>query len=215
MTDVAGAAARVGIVVVSLALWHWTQRLIAARAMHGDGVGDRVHEWTAGAHAWLAAHPRATDRMLIASSLVVDALGLGLIGLAVAGPTFRPFVGVLLLFVLRQVCQAACAMPIPRGMIWRDPGFPSLLVTYGTGNDLFFSGHTALCVLGTMEIARIAPPAAAVACAVVAVLQVVFVLLLRAHWTADVIAAVFAALCCGEIAARVAPAVDGWIASIG
>jgi hypothetical protein len=165
-------------------------------------------------NAWLHAHPEATDRMVTVSSILVDLLGLALIALAVLGPTFRPFLGVLTLFALRQVCQALCAMPIPRGMIWRDPGFPSLLVTYGTSNDLFFSGHTALCVFGAMELARSAPIWVAVAAGVVAAVQAVFVLLLRAHWTADVIAAVFAALCCDALAVRLAPAVDSWLRAV-
>ena len=29
-----------------------------------------------------------------------------------------------------------------------DRFFPSLLVTYGVSNDMFFSGHTAMAVLG-------------------------------------------------------------------
>jgi hypothetical protein len=44
-------------------------------------------------------------------------------------------------------------------MIWRYPGVPSLLVTYGTSNDLFFSGHTALAVYGSIELAWWGGPA--------------------------------------------------------
>src|SRR5262249_38805048 len=51
-------------------------------------------------------------------------------------------------YALRQLCQGLCAFAPPEGMIWRSPGFPSLLVTYGTATDLFFSGHTAIAVYG-------------------------------------------------------------------
>ena len=44
-------------------------------------------------------------------------------------------------------------------MIWRNPGFPSLLVTYGTASDLFFSGHTAIAVYGALELAHWGGPA--------------------------------------------------------
>ena len=47
-------------------------------------------------------------------------------------------------------------------MIWRSPGVPSLLVTYGVSNDLFFSGHTALAVYGAIELGRWGGPAWAV-----------------------------------------------------
>jgi len=46
------------------------------------------------------------------------------------------------------MAQATTALPAPPGMLWRDPGFPSLLVTYSVGNDFFFSGHTAFAVFG-------------------------------------------------------------------
>jgi hypothetical protein len=80
--------------------------------------------------------------------------GLSLIAAAIFGRTFAPFLGVLILFALRQVCQSLCTLPPPPGIIWRNPGFPTLLVTYDVGNDFFFSGHTALAVLGAIEAAK-------------------------------------------------------------
>src|SRR5256885_6636083 len=37
--------------------------------------------------------------------------------------------GLFLLMTLRQLLEAICALPPPSNMIWRYPGFPSLLVT--------------------------------------------------------------------------------------
>jgi hypothetical protein len=89
----------------------------------------------------------------------------------------------LLVFALRQIAQLTCALPMPSGMIWRHPGVPSLLVTYNVANDYFFSGHTAIAVLGAIEVAKIAPAWVALAAAVVACLEALTVLVLRAHWT--------------------------------
>lgn len=207
---------RVAVVVVALVVWFWTQKLIARRpcAANATGIGDRIHDATARWNAHLASHPRLTNGLLITSSASIDALGLWMIGASVLGTTFRPFLGVLFLFALRQACQGLCVMPIPKGMIWRHPGVPSLLVTYGTSNDLFFSGHTALCVLGAIEVQRAGPPWIAAIAWGVAALQAVFVLVLRAHYTVDVVAAVFAAWCCGSLAEHVAPAVDGWLRAL-
>ena len=115
------------------------------------------------------------------------------------------------MFALRQICQGLCTLPVPRGMIWRHPGFPSLLVTYGTSNDLFFSGHTAVAVLGALELGRAGPPWLAAAVAAVAVLEAATVVVLRAHYTMDVFAGALAAVCCGEFASWIAPAVDAWL----
>jgi hypothetical protein len=203
---------RGGIVAVSLVLWFGTQALLARRAFPASGaIRDRLHDWTAPLHARLVARPRAADGVLLVSSLVVDLLGLLLLGAGLLGPSFRPFLALALLFALRQVCQALCALPAPPGMIWRDPGFPTLLVTYRTSNDFFFSGHTAIAVLGALEVAGLGPPWLAVAVALVAVAEAAVVIVLRAHWTLDVVAAALAALACDALAAAAAPAVDAWL----
>jgi len=145
----------------------------------------------------LHRHPRAADRLLVASSLGVDVVTLFVLGYAVLGPDFSPFWGLLCLFVLRQASQAAVRLPAPPGIIWRDPGFPSLFVTYAVGNDFFFSGHTALAVYGAIQLAALGMPALTFLAVLVAGLQIVLVIVLRAHWTLDVLAGLFAALLVG------------------
>ena len=99
-------------------------------------------------------------------------------------------------------------------MIWRDPGFPSLLVTYGVSNDLFFSGHTALAVLGAIEICHLAPWSLGPVVVLIALGEVMIVLVLRAHYTLDVIAGAFAAWFAADVSGRIAPFVDGWLESV-
>jgi hypothetical protein len=208
-------AVRAGFVAVALVLWFWTQRLIASKAPAGNRVGDRLHDWSAPLHAWLTANPRATNRTLIVTSALIDVFGLYLLASAIFGPTLRPFVAILILFGLRQSCQAICTLPTPPGALWRYPGFPSLLVTYGTTNDFFFSGHTAISVLGALQLAHVAPIWLAVVGAVVATIEAATVIILRAHYTMDVFAALFAAWGADAIAQRIAPHVDTWLAHLG
>jgi len=161
--------------------------------------------------------PRAPIRgrpLLVASSAIIDALGLFLLGSAVFGATVRPFLGLLLLFVLRQICQGLTALPAPEGMIWRDPGVPSLLVTYGTATDLFFSGHTAIAVYGGVELARQGGPALAALGLAVAAFEAVTVLVVRAHYTMDVFTAIVVALWAAAVAGAIAPAADRLLAAI-
>ncbi|MCE5229141.1 hypothetical protein LLG95_06045 [bacterium] len=205
---------RIGFIGAGLVLWFWTQKLIGAKSAPCDGVGDRVHEWTAPLHKWLFDRPRTANLLLIASSGGIDLFGIYLIAASVFGPTLRPFIGLLLLFVLRQACQGICTLPEPRGMIWRDPGVPSLLVTYGVGNDFFFSGHTSIAVLGAIEIAYLGLPWLAAVAAVVALLEISTVLILRAHYTMDIFAAICAAVCCEAFATRAAPFIDAALKSL-
>src|SRR5438876_7065812 len=151
-----GVGLRAGVIAGALVVWFWTQSLIARKAAAKEGIGDVVHNLTSRWHRYLSTNERAANAALIASSICNDLLGLALIGSAIFVPTFAPFLAILIVFALRQVCQSLCTLPPPPGIIWRNPGFPALLVTYEVGNDFFFSGHTALAVLGAIEAA---PPA--------------------------------------------------------
>jgi hypothetical protein len=188
---------RVLLVVCSLFLWFFTQKMIGARRLENGAIYDHLHVLTAHWNVWLNRHPRPANAILIASSFCVDAVTLFVLFYAVLGPSFMPFWGLFGLFALRQMSQASVALPVPPGIIWRDPGVPSLFVTYGVGTDFFFSGHTALAVYGAMQLSALHIPALTIAGAVIAVLQVVAVIALRAHWTMDVLAGLFAALTLG------------------
>ena len=117
----------------------------------------------------------------------------------------------LVVFSLRQICQGFCTLPPPPGIIWRHPGFPALLVTYEVGNDFFFSGHTALAVLGAIEAAHLGSPWLAVVAAVIAIGEMLTVLVLRAHYTLDVMAGAFAAFFASGVARGLAPSLNAWL----
>lgn len=214
-------AIRSAAVVLGLIAWFGTQHLISGRGFPEGGIGDGVHEMTAPIHGWLTRNERAADALLVSSSFVIDALGVFVLGSALLGKSVRPFVAMLLVFAMRQACQAVCALPPPEGMIWRDPGVPSLLVTYGVSNDLFFSGHTAMAVLGASEVARLGAGRARGAKSslillgvALALFEVSTVLVLRAHYTMDVVAGALAALLASGASERLAPPVDRRLAKL-
>jgi hypothetical protein len=186
---------------LGLACWFLSQSLIGSRSCPEGTIGDAVHAWTTPLNRWLGAHRGAANALLVATSAFIDLFGIFLLGSSVFGPSLRPGIALLLLFAFRQISQFTCALPAPAGVIWRDPGVPSLLVTYHVANDFFFSGHTAIAVLGAIEIAKIAPLWLAAVAAAVAVLEATTVLVLRAHYTMDVLTAIVAAFCAEELAA--------------
>jgi membrane-associated phospholipid phosphatase len=202
---------RAGVVAGALVLWFWTQSLIARKSAPKAGVGDVVHDLTARWNHYFSRHDRAANAALIISSIFIDLFGLSLIGVAIFGATFAPFLAILILFGLRQLCQTLCTLPPPPGMIWRNPGFPALLVTYSVGNDFFFSGHTAVAVLGAVEAAQFGPAWLGVMAGCIALGQMLIVLVLRAHYTMDVVAGALAAFLAAAAAGRLSPVVDGWL----
>jgi hypothetical protein len=200
---------RIVVIGVALVIWFWTQKLIAQKSDNMHSIGDGVHRLTAGWNRYFSENEKAAKWALITSSFFIDVIGLTLIAAAVFGPSFAPFIGILIVFSLRQVSQLCCTLPPPPGVIWHDPGFPTVLVTYAVGNDFFFSGHTALAVFGAIEIFHFAPWWVGAIAVLIALGEASIVLILRAHYTMDVIAGAFAAWFAADIAARLAPWADG------
>lgn len=194
MTRAKGFLARGLVVACALGLWFWTQSLIGARGSTASTLTDSIHLWTQTWNAALWNRPGLADAVLMGSSLYIDAVGLFLLLGGLFGASFRPVLGLVALFFLRQMCQFVVALPAPEGMLWRNPGFPSLFVTYGVSNDLFFSGHTALAVYGFTEIRRLKKPVLTWLSAGAALAEVAVVLVLRAHYFIDVFTGALAAL---------------------
>jgi hypothetical protein len=200
-------ALRIIITVVALAVWFWTQALLGARPGGSEAIGDGLHRLTAPLHDYLAGSLRAANVLLIVSSLGIDALGIFLLGSWVFAGKLRPFVGLAMLLILRQIMQALCVLPPPTGMIWHYPGFPSLLVTYGVANDFFFSGHTAIAVFGATELARLHKNWLTAFAIFLVLFEITAVIVLRAHYTMDIFTGLLAAVC----VAAISEPVSRWI----
>ena len=185
---------RLLLTAAGLTAWFWTQSLIGARSMPASGIGDGLLDWTSSINLYLNAHAEAANALLIVSSAIIDMLALYLLGSWIFGPSVRPFLGLICVLGLRQLVQGLVALPIPENAIWRYPGFPSLLVTYGVANDYFFSGHTSIAVLGATELARGGNRWLIGIAIFIAIFEMATVLVLRAHYTMDVFTGALAAL---------------------
>ncbi len=199
---------RLMVTGIVLALWFWSQALIGSRTAPASGIGDAVHNLTAGLNSYFSQNPGAANALLVVSSAFIDALGLFLLARWFVERSVRPFLGLVLLLALRQMMQAICALPAPPNMIWHDPGFPSLLVTYHVANDFFFSGHTAIAVFGALELGRYHHKWLTFAAVLLVFFEVAAVLILRAHYTFDVFTGIIAALWVAHISERLSPRLD-------
>lgn len=196
---------RIAFTVIALAIWFSTQSLLGTRPLPTNGIGDGLHQLTASWNAYFHAHASGANALLISSSALIDLLALFLLLRWLFGDSVRPFLGLFLLMLTRQIVQASCALPAPPNMIWHHPGFPSLLVTYSVAGDFFFSGHTAIAVFAATEVARLKNYWLTALAILAVIFEIWTVLVLRAHYTMDVFTGLIAALlvaCAGERLAR-------------
>jgi hypothetical protein len=197
-------AIRLAVTAAALVIWFWTQSLIGARGTPASGIGDRIHAVTAPANLYLHRHPAAANALLVVSSGIIDLLGIFLLSIWIFRGELRPFLGLVMVLGLRQIMQACVALPPPPDAIWHSPGFPSLLVTYSVANDYFFSGHTAIAVLGATELARLGRSWMTLLGAGIVLFEAASVLVLRAHYTMDVFTGLVTGLYAAYLAARIA-----------
>ena len=203
---------RLAAIILGLLLWHLTQSMIGQRAevqnATENAIVDQAHELTADWNKFLKENKTAANTLLIISTGLIDLVGIWLLVLSIGGKTIRPFVALFILFTARQISQYFCALPLPDGIIWHDPGVPSLLITYGVANDFFFSGHTGIAVLGALEFARRYGRIGIMAGMFLCIFEVITVLVLRAHYTMDVIAGAAIAILAALAASRLADSCD-------
>ena len=188
-------AIRFGLTALALVIWFWTQSLIESRGGASVAIYDALHQLTAPLNGYLHVHPSAANALLIVSSAIIDLLGIFLLARWLFGASLRPFLALVIVLGLRQIMQALIALPAPPNAIWHYPGFPSLLVTYGVSNDYFFSGHTAIAVLGAAGLARCARRWLTALGVCIVFFEVATVLALRAHYTMDVFTGAVTGLC--------------------
>lgn len=199
--------ARLIFLIIIFSFCDWSELIVGKRGPN-DAIGDGMHQLFAPANALLHANPRLADAALIAISFLADVSGVGLIMLAIFGSTVRPAIGLMILYLLRQSVELLSRIPAPDGMIWRYPGFPSLLVDYHVMSDFFFSGHTAIIVYAIAELSRLRQRWVTAVGVASALFVMVALFSLRAHYTMDVYAGVVTALLAFLSASYIAKALE-------
>jgi len=200
-------AVRAVVILLAIGGWFLSQSFISKRTPPVGVIDDGMHKLLAPWHDYLFVHHAHANVLMIVSTAFIDGLAIFVLLRSIFGPSLRPFVGLFMLFGLRQICQVLVSLPEPQQMIWHYPGVPALLVTYGVATDLFFSGHTSVAVYGALELARINRKWLVIGAAI-AIFEALTVLTLRAHYTMDVFAAAMTAPVVALIAERIGPKID-------
>jgi hypothetical protein len=195
-------------IAAAYALWLTSQHLLERTRQPVTGLVDHTHEWLSAINLFLNAHPAVANLVLAISSFEVDLAAISMVAFFFRRRESRPLLGLWFILIMRQLCQTTTSLPPPDGMIWHYPGFPSIVVTYATSTDFFFSGHMALAALLATELTaqRAARWKLATAWLVTAA-QATVILSMRFHYVTDVVAGLFAAV----VATQLAGAVGHWL----
>jgi len=194
-----------------LCIWYGTQFLLNFYKLRMGGIAfDRGHFWLSSVNDFLHHHNNLANAILIITSADIDISLICLFFWGIFGNTFRPTITIFLLLIFRQISQVLVSEPIPSGMIWHYPGFPSLIVTYFTTYDFFFSGHTATATIAALEIGyrNLKSKIYLMISILMVIIQVFFILSMRFHYTADAITGIFAAVTAFFISLKITPYVD-------
>lgn len=92
--------------------------------------------------------------------------------------------------ILRQLCQITTKLPKPKYLLWFDPGFPSLFVTYNVTSDFFFSGHTFFSLAVGLDFFQNDYMLVKLYALVFIFLEISFVIVTHSHYWMDVYSAI-------------------------
>lgn len=196
------------LIILGCAYWHITQHFIQIKGAPTCGIWDVFQNWTLWFNVLCKEHPRLANVVLIVSTFWIDFSALFLFGRSLWGAGSRPLIALGLFLLFRQILQFIISLPLPSQIIWHDPGFPALLVTYKVSNDLYFSSHTGLAMLATIEFKRMGNQFFKYFAYFMLFFEIWTVIALQIHYTTDVYTAVVTVFLVSWIANRAAPKFD-------
>lgn len=142
-----------GLLILLYIFWNKTQKFFSTDVEAKNLIIDRIHNlsFIKKINQFLRKNEVITKYNFILTSLLIDINVLYLVYDFLANDNHKPIFILMGGLVARQLCQFINRLPIPNNLIWKDPGVPSLFVSYNVSNDFFFSGHTLISLIAGFE----------------------------------------------------------------
>jgi len=172
---------------------------------------DLAQIWTGSWNEFLQTHKTFANVLLSLHALLGDATVLFLLILSIWKGSVRPSLPLLVFLILRQFLQFSTSLPTASGMIWHDPGCPSLFCIYGIHNDLYFSAYVGIAMLGLLELRRLGKPILTGIGWAALSFQALVNLALQSHYTTDIYTSIVTAIAVYLLVGRAIPTIDRWI----
>jgi len=152
---------------------------------------DALFVFTSDLNAHFADNEFQRHLLLIFSSALIDFQVLCLaFRYVVSGKSWRTPIALFSFYLIRALVQGLFIMKFPEGYLWDDPGVFSLAVSYHRTPDFFFSGHLGFTIICACENQGLKRPRLALLSLITAVVEACVMVVLRGHYTIDLIAGV-------------------------
>lgn len=176
--------------IAAYIFWIATQKILAMDTVNPTTIVDRMHQLFDPVNTYLRTNQDIMRYNFILSSLLID-INLCYISLKfLLGDDVKTMTLLFSGFVLRQICQYINRLPYPKNLIWFNPGFRSLFVTYHVDNDFFFSGHTLIAFVTGFDIISNGDIVSQIYGTVFILYELLIISLTFSHYFMDIYAAV-------------------------
>jgi hypothetical protein len=199
------------LIVLGVAAFYTASYYIGQMPVPECEIRDILHELLYPINEFLSARPRLEAVQLILMNVVVHGFVIFILVDTILTRNIRPFFTLAIFIALRQFLQFLVALPLPPDLIWYNPGIALFLETYDIANDLYFSGHTGISLLGAIELARFGKRWLTILGFTLFAYEVLSVLSMQIHYTMDVFTAVMTVFCFTGLATRLAPSINRWL----
>lgn len=156
---------------------------------------DYLFDVTFNMNAYLTINVILRHSLLIISSFLIDSLIVYTLYVWVfkCSDWILPK-AVVLFYSFRQLLQYIYIKGMPENYIFDYPGLMSLTVSYKVTNDFFYSGHVGLPTIFLKEYMRMGNKKMMLVCLGVIIVECTVMILLRGHYTIDLIFGIIAGL---------------------
>lgn len=153
-----------------------------------DCIRDSVFELTQSVNDKLNTDPYLLRIFQVTSSMVVDFAEITLmITYLLKGTSISFPMQLIVFYAVRGFIQGIFLFGHPQGVIWTDPGIPSLAVPYGQFSDYYFSGHCGFLTMMILEHYRQGNKRLSVFLAVLLPYLAFVLMATRVHFSIDII----------------------------
>lgn len=160
-------------------------------------LSDKVFHLTQGLNDRLNSDTTLLRFFQISSSMIIDFADLSvMVAYSIRGVTLAYPIQVAFFYISRGIIQGFFKFGFPKGIIWPDPGIPSLTVPYGVMSDFYFSGHCGFMTLMALENYQLGNKKNALFLFMLLPYVAIVLIATRCHYSIDIVIGILTATYC-------------------